>query len=97
MPLKALERCVAGVRWLLAASLAGTGFMGSLPAPPPAGVPGAGGDPQFAPLGYLFSQMNSQMGSPLGMALVMYHLYCGFMTSAIPSHIGWNTLHTSMG
>ena len=44
--------------------------------------------PDAIPRGYFFSHMNSQMGSPLGIALVMYHLYCGFMTSAIPSHMG---------
>jgi len=38
---------------------------------------------------YFFSHMNSQMGSPLGMALVRTHLYCGLMASAMPSHMGW--------
>ena len=55
------------------------------------------GAPEPVPPGYFFSHMNSQMGSPLGIALVMYHLYCGLMTSAIPSHMGWKTLQTSMG
>jgi hypothetical protein len=38
---------------------------------------------------YFFSHMNSHMGSPLGIALVRTHLYCGLMASAMPSHMGW--------